>query len=633
MTSTIVKHDPQYVEAQKILNNLPTDHVTQLYKTTRSGATTGLCAAAFDANMKVSIVAPTIDISVKTFDKSTHYTSKAPNTINIANVPGNRACILIKEMIDKNKDLEALPIIPLPKKCDKCRHIEECEVMKFLRSDNVDGVGLTHQKLSALLHSSAETAKAIIEKLLTMNDVMIVDEAHKLETDNASSVQVYPYPDMDNYTSVREKYPIIDKFVCTFNNIRTDNDESVIQQFVTNTDVSTHMLMSIGVINDTNDEEEYEQPDFKDVVSAIKDIVEIMKHRSKFDLSVADVVYLSNIVMVLSGDHLVMHYIKAEAGSDDIDQVYLSSPGGMRNAIREYVMKMSMEGGCKIVFTTGTFGDFYYGTMFGMNINQMVMEDTRKTNEIMTIHPDTFRINTLNYWREVGYPYKKNIIESVIKYHTKYPGIKFVCMKQQVAVTIHKWMLAEGYKVNVDYYGSTSMIGVEYDRREMVCIGAPVRAINAHDGISRTYEESQKTRINSNHAAFWQAVSRVKDPSGEIPSEVFCIGIREEEIRMMCTWGIDRRIEMDGMQCVGVSVKEGTENAIGMPNIESVEARKFLNILKQEKDADRTCLMKRMHISAKELDKMLCIQSIEEHVTVKKIKTGRKSKKVYNFSE
>jgi len=633
MANTNKTHDPQYYEAQRILNELPTDRATQLFKTTRSGATTGLCATAFDAHRKVTLVAPTINISVDTFESSKKYTSRSDTDINTLNIPGNRACMMIEDLVEKFPDLHHLSMIPLPMKCDDCSHVSECRVTEFLRSTDPDGVGLTHQKLNALMHSDSDTAKAVVEKLLTMSNLVIIDEAHKLETNNAATVQVYPHPDMSKYDAIKENYPVLNDFITIFNAVRKNNDETVIQQFVGNSDRSNDIHMAINVVNDPGNDEGYTPPDFQFVMSAVKDVVEIMKRRNEWELSVQDVVYLSDIVMTLSGNRLVMHYIKSEAGSVDVDIVHLSSPGGLRNAMREYVIQLNMLGNCKIVFTTGTFGDFYYGNMFGMDVTPMMMADTRKTNEIMTIHPDTYRISTYDYWREEGHAYKPRIINAIKKYCDLYDDIRFMCMKRSVARAIHKWMLVEGYDIDVDYYGSANTIGTDYDKRVMVCIGAPVCSINAHDGISSSYEESQKTRTNGNHAAFWQAISRAKDPNGEEESHIYCIGIREDEIRMMCTWGVNRRLTMDGVRCLSVSVEQGKDKSVGMPNIEPMQTFAFLHMLKNTKNADRSYMMRHMHIKAAELDSLLSDSVIAKHVDIGKTNGGRKSKKIYNYVE
>ena len=591
-------HDPQYYEAGRVIKSLPSSQSTQLFKTTRSGATTGLCANGFDNGMKVTLIAPNIVIATDTLEMSKRFSDIDENKIVRTNIPGNKRCIKIQNEIKKNPDLDYLPMIPLPMKCDDCSLFGECEVTEFLRADDPHCVGMTHQKLNALMHSSSDTAVRIVDKLMSMSDLVIIDEAHELETSNASTVCVYPIPDMDKYEGVRNKYSAVCEFLDRFDTIRNDNNESVIQHLVDYGEKSTETRMATNINCFDGDEDEDGVPEFSKTVSAIKDIVNIMKHRSEWGLEIKDVVYLNDIVMTMSGSSLVIHYIR----EDDMDIVQLSSPGSVQNAVREYVMRCITYSECKIVFTSATFGDFYYGNMFGMNTNKEVMKDTRNTNALMTIHPDTYRISTQDYWREEGHANKPRIIKDVKKYADKYGNIRFMCMKKSVAHDLKKWMKEDGYDIDVDYYRSTRTLGVSCDARRMVCVGAPVTAINAFDGVSKEYDESQKMRVNANHAAFWQAVSRIKDPDGEEESHVYCIGIREDEIRMMCTWGINRTINIDGIKCMSVKVDcNNDDDKIGMPNIERITQQRIEKAISKNGEMTRSNIMRKLKLPSNDV--------------------------------
>lgn len=590
-------HDPQYYEAGRIIKSLSYNTCTQLFKTTRSGATTGLCANAFDEGLKVTLIAPNIVIVTDTLELSKDFSDIDNDKIILSNIPGNKHCLKIQAEIDKNPDLGHLSMIPLPMKCDKCVFYNECDVTEFLRSPNPHGVGLTHQKLNALIHSSSDTAMAIVDKLMGMTDLVIIDEGHDLETSNAATVCIYPYPSMQKYDAIKEKYVALAEFMSTFDRIRKNNEESVIQHFVGTGEESMKQRMAINVYDHEGDEDEYTPPAFSKTVSAIKNIVEIMKHRTDWGLTVKDVVYLSDMVMTMSGSSLVMHYMN----DDGKDIVQLSSPGGLKTAMREYVIRCSPQHNCRIVFTSATFGDFYYGNMFGINIDTEMMCDTRDTNKRMTIHPDTYRISTYNYWREEGDALKPRIIKDIKKYADLYPGIRFMCMKMNVARNLKKWLAEDGYDINTDYYRSTGTLGVACGDRRMVCVGAPVTAINAFDGVTNTYEESQKTRMNANHAAFWQAISRIKDPKGEEYSHVYCIGIREDEVRMMCTWGVKRTLKIDGVKCDDVVVDNIDHVPIGVPNIEKVSRRRVQKVISDQGEVTKSNIMKKLRMSAKDV--------------------------------
>jgi hypothetical protein len=579
-------HDPQYHEAMRILKGLPSNSCTQLFKTTRAGATTGLCSTAVDAGYKYTLVAPTIAIALTTLEKSKVFCDiNEPAT---SNIPGNILCKKNKKMSDKYPDIKRLPILPLPEKCEDCEHYHDCKVTKFLRTPNSEiyGVGLTHQKLNALMHSSSKTAQATLDKLMEMNDLVIIDEAHDLESGNAATVCVYPPPEMDKFVDVKNKYKIIRDFLDVFDRIR-DCCKNDIERLLIMSGESRIRHMMIEV---TDDDDPF---GFTQVVGAIKAIITIMKHRHEWGLEADDVVFMNNVVMLLAGEHLVLHYIS----EDEVSSVLLSSPGSVHSAFHEYVMRCAIEGrNSKIVFTSATFGDFYYGNIFGLDITSTMMKDVCNTNEMMTIHPDTYKISTFDYWREDGHNYKRRIINAMKKYADKFPNIRFICMKKSVANIIDGWLTEEGYNIDVDYYRSDRTIGVDCDDRNIVCVGSPITSINAFDGVAKSYEESQRMRITCNHAAFWQSISRVKDPMGVEESHVYCIGIREDEIRMMCTWGIDRKIEVDDIDCLSVVVDDAEQ--MWMPKIITRVQDRVLNVLEKNGEMTRNMIMRTLHLSS-----------------------------------
>lgn len=589
----------KYIESKRVLGLLPSGKVSQLYKTTRAGATTGICSVAVDSGLNVVLISPTIQIATKTLEESMEFTKTNPN---IYNIPGNHVCMKIHEMIDEFPDLEMLPIIPLPEKCNKCSYNNICQLTKFINAENPSVVGLTHAKIQALIYSKSNMNQDILEKLIGVGNLFIIDEAHNLESLNAETIQIYPHINTNKYlslfldsyknvdlelvdenTKIGLRYNTIIKFVNLFNKILKHNN-SEIHQLMTQGELSNRNLM-MTQIKYIGDKIKMEKIPFDQTRKAIAELIHLMKYRKNYYLEVSDIVELSNIVMVLSGGNLVMHYMKVNKGNC----IYLSSPGMLRNAFKE-LTKLIFENKNKgVVITSATFGDFDYESIFG-DIFKTKMLDRNFMNCKMTIVPDTIRLSTENYWRNNnnnrGKDYKQYIINNIIEYNKKYPGIKILCMTKKVSVQINRWFKELGILIRVDYYRSSDTIGVSCKDRQLVVVGEPVSPINSNDGISESYEESQKIRIGNNHAAFAQAIARVKDPNGKDNSLVICLGIKETEIRQMMTWGIDRELIMDGTECVDVITNDPFE----MVNIKHVELTKeemLFEILKNQNLSQR----------------------------------------------
>lgn len=196
------------------------------------------------------------------------------------------------------------------------------------------------------------------------------------------------------------------------------------------------------------------------------------------------------------------------------------------------------------------------------------------------------------------------IIDAAERYEKKYPGITFVCMKKNVAWWLQNRMAERGIAIKVDYYRSENMIGAASDERIGVCVGAPVSPINTYDGVSGTYEESQKKRIGSNHAAFWQAISRFKSPSSSSDSQIFCIGITEKEIRNMIKWGTDRKLYLKTLSCDRVEVCKEFDS----PIIISTQQEKVYDTIAEFGEATKSMVMRKTNL--KSGDVMMHIESL-----------------------
>jgi hypothetical protein len=90
---------------------------------------------------------------------------------------------------------------------------------------------------------------------------------------------------------------------------------------------------------------------------------------------------------------------------------------------------------------------------------------------------------------------------------------------------------------DMTWYRSDRTVGVECDKRVMICITAPHPPTGAHDWLAMWYHEQGLAReeeitplgknlsVNSTKAAFYQTIGRAKDPECEERSVVYLWGI------------------------------------------------------------------------------------------------------------
>jgi len=597
----MVNSDPRYVETKRLLNEIDGSLPVKLYKVTRAGATTGLSANAIDAKQRFVLLAPTKEIAHKTIKDSIKYSNNA--NANIKLLLSNHACLKNKKMVEEYPDVGKIPILPLPNKCEACKYFNRCPVTDFIRSSvsDIDGVGLTYQKLKAIMFSDSKTAK-IVKKRLCSAKVFIFDEAHNYETPDVVSIQMYPHHDLSKYQELFKENKKISPFLERFAKLKYDLQQNIME-LVQAKDDSLKNRMAIDL-------EDTPAIDFKLVIKALNETIEVMKNRTEFGLSIDDVLLIFNIVMILSTDRLVLHYAKIEQN----DVVYLSAKDGLYQSTRRLLGMLDPGRQKKIIFTSATFGDHDYTPIFGFH-EKMVMPDMMKSNEKMTIYPDTFRMDSINYSRQ----YHERIVDAVENYEKKYPGVRFICMKKNVAFWLYHRLLERDCKINVDWYRSDRTLGVASDERRCVCVGAPTAPINIFDGVVDTFEQSQKRRIDGNHSAFWQAISRFKDPAGIDESYIFCIGIKEIELKKMITWGMDRKLYMKGVSCRRVSVSPN----FAMPRLFSQNEQKVINILKRNKIISRSDLYHKMRIKSSELNKIVA-SLVESNVVTIEVTKGVK---------
>lgn len=526
----MVNTDPRYLEARKVLDATVPGTPVKLYKTTRAGATTGLCANAIDSNQTFCLIAPTKKIAHETINSTEEHANRKGAVIT--KLVSNHMCIKIKNKIEKYPDLGKLPIIPLQGYCTNCEYRDECEVTKFILADRqtLDGVGMTYHKLMAIVLSESQSAMDIMDKIAEVIDVFVFDEADYYETPKPVSVQVYPPRDIEYLITQTHDNTTIQIYLNEYRRVLKAASKNI-EILLQNKEDHKKNRMALSVPTPNNIE----------VVSkGIKEIVDIMINRKSYGLSIKDVLYLSNIIMIMTADDRVVHYIKV----DGTDRIQLSAKDGLYLSTKLFLEKIAPK---KVVFTSATFRDFDYSPVFGEH-DTTVMKDTMSSNAPMIVYPDTYMLDTIKVQRSR----RMDVLRSVEEYAIKYPDVRFVCMKQDVSQWLEKSLAAKGIDINVDYYRSDMTLGVASDDRRCVCVGPPTSPINAHDAISQSYDESQMKRVGENHAAFWQAASRFKDPAGIVPSHIHCIGITENEAAMMLRWGTGRELNMSGIRCNSV---------------------------------------------------------------------------------
>ena len=255
------------------------------------------------------------------------------------------------------------------------------------------------------------------------------------------------------------------------------------------------------------------------------------------------ILQLRDIITLVGASALSISFISEE---DTAGAVYLST-GQTRiwQGIREFLL--SKKPGSGVIFGSATLFEPYGGffnDLAGTEVHQTIFPDLRNATKKMELIPDTWKLGAYNFKGRLS-----QIVATVrtIAERERQPIYLLAPNAKKAAVLEAK---LEEIDVTVDYYRSDGTLGVE--RKDRVCITVGLAQIpsNTYDKMARgsTPEErfldSRRLRELSVHAATWQAVNRVRDPSGTNESRVYFIGVRLNQVKQVALWGTNRTLEL-----------------------------------------------------------------------------------------
>jgi hypothetical protein len=223
----------------------------------------------------------------------------------------------------------------------------------------------------------------------------------------------------------------------------------------------------------------------------------------------------------------------------------------------------------------------YFSDLSGKEITNILFPDIRDATKRMTLIPDSWKLTNINFQD------KTPIIIEMIKQiaEREKQQIYLLAPNRQKAMRIKNEIEKADIKdIFIDYYRSDLNMGVERSERICIALGMAETPANSCDPLAHgetddeRWIDSRKLRKQGVEAATWQAVNRVRDPSGQSDSRVYFIGSRLESVLHVAKWGINRQVvlkdisERKGSQ--GETIKTPyfdiqVDNQIELPNVYS----------------------------------------------------------------
>jgi len=488
-------------------------------KPVRAGFTTSAIIAAQRAGIPVLFLAPTNAILKDTVKK----VAKVDASVRI---PANIECQILQEKAKNHPLLRSVPLV-LPD-CRDCPYKATCTVIDILKTDNPMLICLTYSKLAAIWRSNSLDSKEVLKKL-GEQFVIIMDEAHTISRAGEIAVEA------GRQLEIPPGYP---KLQGIYNKWLDFNESyaAEIQELLDKSDnfASKYLAKKLSIVAiQCSDEKPEAWRELRDI--AIND-----------GMNQADLTAMLNIIALMNTPAITLQF----QHKDDKKSILVTSG---RSELAECLKEFLQDYGAKAnhIYVSGTLYEPHPGffkELSGRDIVPVVFPDYQKANQTFTLIPDKWKLTSRNFAEKL--PEIIDTIEIIARIVLQ-PVLVYAPSKAKAAI-IRREVEERGIKdVKVDYYRSSLSMGVESKYRICIAVGMAETPSNCCDSMAvgnNEYDmwfDSGCIRLQGVHADTWQAINRVKDPSGKVPSKVYMIGCRVEQLRELSKWGNNRRIIVD----------------------------------------------------------------------------------------
>lgn len=500
-------------------------------KPVRAGFTTSAIIAAQRAGIPVLFLAPTNAILKDTVKK----VAKAEVSVRI---PANIECQILNEKARNHPLLRSVPLV-LPD-CKECPYKATCTVQDIIRADKPVLICLTYAKLAAIWRSNSLDSKEVLKKL-GEQFVIIMDEAHTISRAGEIAVEA------GRQLEIPPGYPRLQGIY----NKWLDFNESYaadIQELLDKSDnfAGKYLAKKLSIVAiQCSDEKPEAWRELRDI--AVND-----------GMNQADLTAMLNIIALMNSLSITLQF----QHEDDKKSVLVTSG---RSELADCLKEFLQDYGAKAnhIYVSGTLYEphpGYFKELSGRDIVPVVFPDYQKANQTFTLIPDRWKLTAWNFAEKL--PEIIDTIEVIARIVLQ-PVLVYAPSKAKAAVIRQKVEERGIPDIKVDYYRSSLSMGVESKYRICVAVGMAETPSNSCDpmAIGKCSEDmwfdSGCIRLQGVHADTWQAINRVKDPSGKVPSKVYMIGCRVEQMRELSKWGNNRRIIVDD-----IDFKDGSDGQL-----------------------------------------------------------------------
>lgn len=413
----------------------------------------------------------------------------------------------------------------------------------------IDVMFTTYSKLAALMSTDTEDAQEIREAISDHFDTILLDEVSFLTNQSPLSVPILQKRARIDKTDTR----LYSKNI--FDDIQRENEVlgMIIETTTSNEaiEITGHFADSQCHFNPSHpfyDEptkyktERIHNSDNKVVpdtdtdrlaenFTAFHGIIEEAARNNNIHLkTVEDVLHL------LNSEHWILTSIPTKFNPIDVCLIEEPDVSYLRRFLRFFDKDKK-----QILVTDATLPYVDVGQFLGIGLGETEIGDPRGTNDHQLVIADSRRLSVMDLFfgakKDVVIEDLKEFINLVCDSHG---ADKVIIIVPNIWTNLKLRSLMRNGDIpacDMTWYRSDRTVGVECDKRVMICITSPHPPRGSHDWLAIWYHEQGLLReekvpelginltINSTKAAFYQTIGRAKDPECKERSVVYLWGI------------------------------------------------------------------------------------------------------------
>lgn len=563
-----------WLEVEKELDKRINNEVkTKEYvvKTTRSGTTTLVIKRTIENNKKILIIAPTIKICEETVKKAIEITKGNPKLFRFGS--NKELCLTLFGKTVQIPDLKRFPFL-LKDNCKYCQYsiyvscnnhndykkdCNDCKQANKIRDkcnwrialediQDFDIIYITTAKLHALTKTKSPEAKMILNKIEKVVHINFLDEVSEVLNVGNTGITFFADPDpIYRKTALKKDFPR--NFNREYKNINifaennlTRNEKKIwygLHDFVkaiNNIHKKWKLLRFNNQFIKTN------SPLYK----ILKEIDDWYLKHQRFGSGDRDWlgVYKMLILYTEKTDNYPKYIIDILILAK-FPQFYIQYTSPVRYTLQmdvfpakpikeflDFINKLSEK---KQFFTTDATEPPIKITTLFPNIQELIINDPMNTAKKQSVYPYPYRVN-ISTPRYLAY--RKDEIKDYIDKHGD-SNTMIICQNIFTKREISKILIkGKHYKI-ITYFRSPFTIGTPSDCRNIITIGSSYPPKNSHRWLAdlflkeklvdeKEFDLDSLTKHLEYYNAksmFFQAISRGKDPKGEVESSVYCFGL------------------------------------------------------------------------------------------------------------